>query len=130
MPYDFNEFLKACGIPGNVTIAYDAKNGAGYFNLLTESAILAFIACGGLENPNYINTDVWHLNPNKPPDVNVDAYSFFSGKKFGYIAFMFLPRTNKWRIKSFKRNNNPNPREIKNAQTQLSLGKFMTIGSK
>lgn len=127
MPYIFNEFLTACGVPGNVTVAYDAKNGAGYFNLHTETALLAFIAGGGLEDCNYINTEVWHLNPHKPPDVNVDAYSFYSGKKYGYIAFMFLPKTNKWRIKSFKVNKDPDPKQIKSGLKHLPFDKLITL---
>ena len=33
------------------------------FGLLTEAAILAFIAAGGIEAPTYIHTKGWENNP-------------------------------------------------------------------
>jgi hypothetical protein len=110
--YDINEFINACGDPDKVTVAYDAKKGAEYFKIYTEAALLAFINEGGLENLQHKNKEVWHLNPHKPPDIMVDAYNFHSGSKYGYIAFMFIPKTGKWRIKSFKQNTDPDPRLI------------------
>lgn len=40
----------------------------------------------------------------------VDAYGFYSGTTYGYIAFMFQPKTNKWIIKSFKKNDRQGPK--------------------
>jgi len=43
--------------------------------------------------------------------IYVDAYSFFSGSDFGYLAFYYQPLTNRWIIKSFKRNTS-DPNEV------------------
>ncbi len=125
MPYSFADFEKACNDPSKVAVSYDAKKGAEKdFNLLTESALLAFIGSGGLEDAVRINTDVWRFNPRKPPDIDVDSYSFYSGRKYGYIAFMFVPWTAKWSIKSFKINTEPNLREI---ETNLNYLPFQAL---
>lgn len=113
MEYTLDEFLDACGEPGKVAVAYDAKKDAEkYFKLVTEKDLLAFIFARGLEKLTPINCEEWRFNPNKPPAIYVDAYSFYSGNKFGYIAFMFIPKTNKWNIKSFHLNNNVAPINI------------------
>lgn len=111
--YNLDDFFDACTNPGKVTVAYDAKENARLnFNLLTEKALLTFLNDRGLENIEYINTRAWDLNPHKPPDIDVDSYSFCSGNKYGYIAFMFIPKTGKWRIKSFKLNLKSNPHKL------------------
>ncbi len=46
------------------------------------------------------------------PQVMVDAYGFFSGEKWGYIAFYKSPFKEKWLIKSLKPNDRPNPRVL------------------
>jgi hypothetical protein len=127
--YDLGDFIKACADPNHVSVHYDAKKGAERFNIFTEVDLLAFINSDGLEDVEFINTEVWHLNPNKPPDIYVDAYSFYSGKKYGYIAFMFSPKTQKWRIKSFKLNTKPKTREIKADRNYLTSGKVKKIKS-
>ncbi|EKE07799.1 MAG: hypothetical protein ACD_17C00512G0002 [uncultured bacterium] len=112
---NLRSLVDACEDPNLVSVAYDAKKGAEYFKILTEKALLAFINTGMLEDPKYINTRPWELNPHKPPDIMVEAFSFYSGKKYGYIAFMFIPKMQKWRIKSFKKNRDQDPRQLKTA---------------
>lgn len=126
--YSLDDFFDACSSPGKVTVSYDAKEGARLgFNLLTEKSLLAFINDRGLENTTYINTRPWDLNPHKPPDIDVDSYSFYSGNKYGYIAFMFMTKTGKWRIKSFKKNFKSNPRELKADMYYLPFEKLGSI---
>jgi hypothetical protein len=112
--YNLDDFLDACADPNRVTVHHDAQEGArSYFHLYTEKDLLTFINGRGLENLQYINTMPWDFNPHKPPDIDIDAYSFYSGMKYGYIAFMYVPKTGKWRIKSFKPNSKPNIRELR-----------------
>lgn len=82
------------------------------FNLLTQAAVCAFVANGGLNTPTFINSEVWVNNPDPAVRIDVDAYSFYSGTTFGYIAFLFQPKTSKWMIKSFKKNDRPDPRNL------------------
>jgi hypothetical protein len=42
----------------------------------------------------------------------VDAYAFFSGIIYGYIAFVYITKTEKWLIKSFKKHEDPDPRNL------------------
>ena len=42
----------------------------------------------------------------------VNAYSFYSGLIYGYIAFFFQPKTSIWTIKSFKKNQEPDTRNL------------------
>ncbi|MBN2497941.1 MAG: hypothetical protein JXR96_25330 [Deltaproteobacteria bacterium] len=93
------------------------------FGLSTEDAVREFIGNNGLELPSYIKTDPWANNPNPTQDVWVDVYSFYSGSLFGYLAFFRAP-TGKWIIKSFKKNDRPDPRflQIKAALERLKGG--------
>lgn len=81
------------------------------FNLNTQKAVVDFIGSGGLENPQFINSILWRNNPD-PSRIMVDAYSFFSGYKFGYIAFYYSLNEERWVIKSFKNNESPDPRNL------------------
>lgn len=80
------------------------------FGLLTEAAILAFIGAGGIEAPAYINTKDWENNPDPKSIVYIDAYRFYSGSTCGYLAFGLMPATGKWMIKSFKEDDERDPR--------------------
>ena len=107
--YTFQEFVEACGSGVNkVFIFKGAKETAkSDFNLSTESSVLNFIATGGVESPQFVNTKPWENNPNTKTNIMVDAYHFSSGLKYGYLAFMFQPATEKWSIKSFKKQDDP-----------------------
>lgn len=71
------------------------------FNLHTEQRIRNFIVGGGLENLSFISKKRWENNPDPTNIVMVDAYSFRTGGKKGYMAFLKAP-TGLWLIKSFK----------------------------
>lgn len=49
---------------------------------------------------------------NKTVIIMVDAYAFFSGLIYGYIAFVYVTKTKKWIIKSFKKHEDPDPRNL------------------
>jgi hypothetical protein len=76
---------------------------------MTEAAIVDFIGNNGLCDPVF-------QEPPRPlqklPHVMVDAYAFYSGDKWGYIAFYRSPFIDKWLIKSLKPNDRPNPRTV------------------
>lgn len=91
------------------------------FNLKSASAILAFIGNNGLEQPKFINSAIWENNPDKKSQIMVDAYEFVTGSTLGYIAFLYQPKTSKWLIKSFKKNIQPDTRNMAFAE----LGKLM-----
>ncbi len=74
--------------------------------------ILNFIGYGGLEKLKFIRTKPWKNNPEPKVPVMVDSYEFYSGMHFGYIAFMFIDKTKRWIIKSFKNNNEPDARNL------------------
>jgi len=78
--------------------------------LLTEAAILAFIGAGGIEAPAYIHTKGWENNPDPKSIVYIDAYRFYSGSTCGYLALGLMPATGKWMIKSFKEDDERDPR--------------------
>jgi hypothetical protein len=80
---------------------------------------MEFINNGGLESPNHQNTAPWENNPNPTQPVPVDSYGFFSGTLYGYVAFFRGPK-GKWVIKSFKKNDRPDPRFL---QFQKALSK-------
>ncbi len=83
------------------------------FNLKTRDRVLRFIAAGGLENPCFINCKPWENNPRPSSPIMVDAYGFYSGLQIhGYLAFFYQPATDKWIIKSFKRNEEPDSRVL------------------
>jgi hypothetical protein len=72
--------------------------------------ILEFISDGGLEQPQHINSKLLEKNFEDIP-IMVDAYGFYSGFIYGYIAF-FKSKTGHWVIKSLKKNKNPDPRNF------------------
>lgn len=109
--YDIQHLISACETGSVIFVTKAAQDDASaHFKLRTNSDVYAFIANGGLENLNHINTKEWENNPNPETEIMVDAYDFYSGKKQGYIAFFFNPKTQKWIIKSFKQNLKQRPK--------------------
>ncbi len=102
--YKFEDFVtRCCDKSANFFIRKGAKvKAASDFGLYTDDEILKFIGNGGLEKPEFINSKKWEKNPDKEKKILVDAYHFFSGMKYGYFAFLFNHKTNRWMIKSFK----------------------------
>lgn len=107
--YDLNDLIKACGKKNHVKVLSKALESASAFNLYTEQAVLDFIYNDGLEKPQHINKRPWEKNPD-PGLIWIDAYSFYSGPKQGYLAFFFSIKTGRWLIKSFKLNKDSEPR--------------------
>lgn len=102
--YDIKDLIDACSCPVNVVVLRNALASASIdFGLNTAKEVIEFICNGGIENPKLINTKKWEKNPDVI-SIYVDSYSFFSGKKHGYLAFMFSDKTKKWLIKSLKLN--------------------------
>lgn len=112
--YTFNDFVSACtkGEKSVYVIKGAQKTAGTDFNLKPASAILAFIANDGLEQPKFINSTPWENNPDKDTVIMTDAYDFATGSELGYIAFLFQPKTSKWIIKSFKKNIQPDTRNM------------------
>jgi hypothetical protein len=103
--YDITQLIQACGTQKQVFVTQQAQISARLdFGLNTMESILEFVFHHGLENLKYQKTKPWEKNPDKTINIEVDSYAFSSGPKEGYIAFLFQPKTNKWIIKSFKKN--------------------------
>jgi hypothetical protein len=112
--YNLQDFIGACSDSAKVFVTGGAMQTAeSDFGLKTMNAVIKFIANEGLEDPKYINTKDWENNKESLVNpIKVDAYSFFSGPDFGYMAFLFNPKTQQWIIKSFKVNENTDPRSL------------------
>jgi len=109
--YNLNDLINACGRIKQVVVLGNAQISAREnFGLATQKEVIDFIYNDGLESPHHINTKPWENNPDHNCPIQVDAYSFYSGPKHGYMAFFFSPKTNKWLIKSFKPNKDLVPR--------------------
>jgi hypothetical protein len=103
--YPWEIFVSACSGAAAVYVRPGAMETAERdFNLITQVAIIDFIRAGGCEKVTYIRTDDLETWRGDPPPPRVDSYSFYSGPKFGYLAFFQNPLTGQWVIKSFKRN--------------------------
>ena len=100
--YDFDDFILACE-KGGVEVWLPARRDAMYFGIRDRDGkkILKFIASGGLEGIEFLKLAPWRGSPENPPPV-IDAYSFWTGGKKGYIAFFYSQREKQWEIKSFK----------------------------
>lgn len=107
--YDFDDFIMVCANDEKmVYIGREAiKTARQFLNLKTSHEICSFIGSGGLEKPSFINTTPWDNNPNPSCLIMVDAYSFYSYRSHGYLAFLYQPITQKWIIKSFKEFDDP-----------------------
>lgn len=112
--YNLDEFIHDCEEgTSKVFVAQGAMITARTdFNLNIQASILEFIANGGLEKPTFINKKTWENNTDKSIVIMVDAYAFFSGLIYGYIAFVYVTKTKKWIIKSFKKQEAPDPRNL------------------
>lgn len=123
--YDLNDLIKACGeINRGVVLGKAERSARDDFGLLTKKAVLDFIYNDGLEKPQHINTKRWEQNPDTDL-ILIDAYSFYSGPKHGYLAFFHSPKTGKWLIKSFKLNRDAEPRNYLLADKLLALKELM-----
>jgi hypothetical protein len=86
-----------------IVVKYDAiLNAREQFGLNTQADLLEFIGNNGLQGLVFLNSEPWRLNPKKDTEVLVDAYTFYSNRKNGYIAFMKASQNNfRYVIKSF-----------------------------
>lgn len=111
--YKLSDFLEGCmaGVSKAYVIQGAMKTAEKDFNLYPQQRVLEFIGNGGLAQPHFINSKPWDNNPNPENEIMVDAYGFFSGFNYGYVAF-FRPVISKWIIKSFKKNTDPDPRNL------------------
>jgi hypothetical protein len=108
------DFVGACGSAERTVFVLPGASSTARsdFGLNTEGDILGFVANGGLESPKHIRTALWEKNPHPDQPVSINSFGFFSGTKFGYIAFGFVPKTRKWILKSLKKNEQPDPRNL------------------
>ena len=76
--------------PQNVQVLHDAEMYArNQFGLNTKAEIRSFIGNQGLQNITYVNTELWRYKPGRiKGDIYIDAYTFTTNQKTGYIAFM------------------------------------------
>ncbi len=100
--YNLEDFISACA-DNKVEVWPPALRDARYFGFRDrdERKILTFIASGGLEGVEFLKIEPWRGSPENPPPL-VDAYSFWSGGKKGYIAFFYSLQEKQWEMKSFK----------------------------
>lgn len=121
--YQLSMFIRDCSI--GVSKAYASKSAVetarSDFNLGTQERILGFIGNGGIESPCLSNSNLWNNNPNPDQPIMVDSYDFFSGVTYGYLAFFYQPETKKWIIKSLKKNNKT---DIRNLAFKRALNKL------
>jgi hypothetical protein len=101
--YKLGDLVCECG-KGSSVVVWSLAVGTARsdFGLATEGDIRTFINGGGLESPNYINTEPLGATPNPAEAPLVDGYSFLTGKIQGYLAFYRGP-SGRWVIKSFKK---------------------------
>lgn len=106
--HDLAAFIRDCA-EGRVFVWDVAVRSArADFGLYTKAEVLGFIGHGGLESPTFREKRPLEANPSEI----VDAYNFHAGTKYGYLAFYWARRTQKWIIKSFKLNREPDPRTV------------------
>ena len=121
--YKLEDLVAACATRGQAKVLQSALDTAPTaFGLNTEDDILAWIATGGIEKPEHANTETWEKNPDPAQEVLVDSYNFYSGREYGYLAFMYSPVTNKWLIKSLKKNDKPSSRAFLLAEQLKKVG--------
>jgi hypothetical protein len=105
--YDIKDFIRACKGNGGRSSIVALEGGVRRtadrdFNLKTREAILSFIASGGLEDLEFVNSIQYRRSTEIPPPI-CDAYHFKSGFSIGYISFFYSESNKKWVIKSFHR---------------------------
>jgi len=123
--YDINDFVKACKADSHkqpmVTLERGVQQQASKdFSLKTRGEIVSFIARGGLEKLEYINSRPYQLSRDVPPPI-CDAYNFYSGFALGYISFFFSKSIAKWIIKSFHRDGSCGPTAMEEALRRAGL---------
>src|ERR1700682_2516893 len=96
--YRFSDFVASCANRAAFLTTGARNTALNDFRLRTQKEVLDFIAAGGLGDLS-INTKPWAMNPDKTRVVMIDAYSFFCGSIYGYLAFGFM-NTGNWMIKS------------------------------
>lgn len=111
--YCWDDFKSACALgESKVQVLLDAERTArSEFSLKTKVETLAFIGSGGVHGLDPDKTVEWRNNPDKAIIIMVDSYNFFASSQYGYLAFMFQPKTSKWILKSFKLNDKEDPRK-------------------
>lgn len=104
--YDLQEFIDACKLNEEIGIYEKARKKALELNLETRNEIIQFIANGGLEYCTHQTSKTLKYNiggilkdPLHPIPIIVDAYTFVTGRKMGYISFLRL-QNGGWFIKS------------------------------
>lgn len=107
--YLWDDFVGACSSATSATAVYvrpsAMETAERDFNLATQAAIIDFVGSDeSCQKATYIRTDDLEAWKGDPPPPKVDSYSFYSGPKFGYLAFFRNPLTGQWVIKSFKKN--------------------------
>jgi hypothetical protein len=119
--YNLKDLVRDCGEADSVIISRGALETArADFSLATADDIRTFISNGGLEQPKFIRKAPWENNKDKKVTIQVDSYEFFSGNRYGYLAFVKVP-TGKWLIKSLKNNDRPNPKFLQTRSTPKNL---------
>ncbi len=113
--------MKDCAIGKGNVLKSAMETAKSDFNLNTQKGVLEFIGNRGLESPCFINSKKWEKNPKPNHPIMVDAYNFYSGFIYGYIAFFYQPVTKKWIIKSFKKNSKPDIRNLAFKEALIKL---------
>lgn len=108
--YELSSFIAACQVGGQVFVTRGAlQTATSDFGLTKDSDVMAFIGDGGIERPTFVNSVPWVNNPKPENKILVDSYSFYTGTKFGYLAFCYNDNTQKWMLKSMKKNDQTGP---------------------
>ncbi len=108
---DLAAFIQGCGEGRAWVWDVAMEDARSDFGLYTRDELLKFISAGGLENLTFREQRSLEGNPS----AVVDSYNFHAGTKYGYLAFYYARATNKWIIKSFKLNTEPDPRTLPSA---------------
>jgi hypothetical protein len=118
--YNINDLISECALDKPaVTVSDEAVQDArNYFNLPTAKAVVAFIGNGGLGNKwKFDKSTPLRKNIRGSKGVMVDSYTFVSGSKNGYIAFLQKKNCSGWHVKSFKKND-----KVINRSSRRTLG--------
>jgi len=141
--YDLADLIKECGkkVPSVTVLGLAMDTARTDFSLDTQPRVFEFIRDGGLEKAKPINTKALEYDESKAkgkkaskgqkrtgPAPMVDAYEFYSGFNYGYIAFYFSNITKRWIIKSFKKNLNEDTRNFALKESLSKLQKKINGG--
>ncbi len=123
--HSLEEFIDACERNEVVLWPCVVGDATRDFNLYTQKEVVEFIVNNEF---TFINSKELEAIKNVPSFM-VDAYSFCSGKKSGYMAF-FKHKNGKFFIKSFKLNNSSKigtkqtASTVKNILSQIKMKKY------